>query len=121
MDYLGRYRDSLSQILLAINIDGVGYFKGKTAYSFYGCTAENQQKAQSALCNFSGLLEGEQWYQGDHMMFVQNQNPTIAFTSEKGRELMTTITHSPNDSPEIIDCDKLVELACALENLVTAF
>jgi aminopeptidase YwaD len=121
MDYLHRYGDSFGQIIVAINVDDVGYSKGNTAYSFYGCPAEIQQKAHSAFGKYAGLLRGEQWYQGDHMIFVQSQKPTIAITSDKVAELMATITHSPKDTPEIIDCNKLVELAYALESLVTAF
>ena len=34
MDYLVRYRDEFSGILLAINIDDVGYTKGRSSYSF---------------------------------------------------------------------------------------
>ncbi len=121
MDYLHRYSDKFQQILVAINIDDVGYSKGKTAYSFYGCPTEIQQKAHAAFDTHTGILEGEQWYQGDHMIFAQNQKPTIAVTSDKVAELMATITHSPKDTVEIIDCGKLVELASALENLVKAF
>jgi len=118
MDYLNRYSQGLSQISVALNIDDVGYFRGNTAYSFYGCPLQISQKAQAAFSNFAGLLEGEQWYQGDHMLFAQNQVPTIAVTSDKVQELMTTITHSPKDTPEIIDCKKLVELAYAIDEFV---
>ncbi|HEY9756839.1 MAG TPA: M28 family peptidase, partial [Oculatellaceae cyanobacterium] len=121
MDYLKRYNDCLKQNLLSINIDDVGYFKGNTAYSFYGCPPEIQQKAKAAFSKYEGLKEGEQWYQGDHMIFVQSQIPTMAITSDKVGELMATITHSPKDTPEIIDYAKLVALACALESLITAF
>jgi aminopeptidase YwaD len=121
MDYLKRYNDCLKQNLLAINIDDVGYFKGNTAYSFYGCPPEIQQKAKSTFSKHYCIKEGEQWYQGDHMIFVQSQIPTIAVTSDKIIELMNSITHSAKDTPEIVDCDKLIELACALESLVKTF
>jgi aminopeptidase YwaD len=121
MDYLRRYSDTFKQIFVAINIDDVGYSRGNTAYSFYGCPAEIQQKANTAFGKYAGILEGEQWYQGDHMIFAQSQKPTIAITSDKVEELMATITHSPKDTPEIIDCGKLVELACALESMVKSF
>ena len=121
MDYLHRYSDTFEQILVAINTDDVGYSKGNTAYSFYGCPEEIQQKANASFGKYTGILEGEKWYQGDHMIFAQSQKPTIAITSDKVAELMATITHSPKDTPEIIDCGKLVELASALESLVKAF
>lgn len=117
MDYLHRYSSDFDKILVAINIDGAGYFEGNTAYSLYDCPPEIQQKAKQAFGVF-GLIEGGQWYQGDHSMFVQSQQPAIAFTSEKAFEMLATITHTPNDTPKIVDCQKLVDLAYALESFI---
>ena len=55
------------------------------------------------------------------MIFAQSQVPTIAVTSDKVQELMATITHSPRDAPRILDYNKLVELAFAIEEFVRAF
>lgn len=118
MDYLQRHNEGLDQIFVAINIDDVGYFKGKTAYTFYECPTQIQQKTRSIFSQHSGVVEGEPWYSGDHMIFAQKSKATIAITTDVIAELMETITHSPKDTPEIIDCDKLVELAYALEKLV---
>jgi aminopeptidase YwaD len=117
MDYLHRCSSDFDKILVAINIDGAGYFEGNTAYSLYDCPPEIQQKAKQAFGVF-GLIEGGQWYQGDHSMFVQSQQPAIAFTSEKAFEMLATITHTPNDTPKIVDCQKLVDLAYALESFI---
>jgi aminopeptidase YwaD len=121
MDYLRRYGEGFAGIVAAINVDDVGYKQGKTAYSLYDCPDEIKQKALSIFSKYKGIIAGEPWYQGDHMIFVQNQKPSIAFTSEKVTELMATITHSPQDTPDIVDCGKLVELAHALHDLVTSF
>jgi aminopeptidase YwaD len=121
MDYLRRYGEDFARMVTAINVDDVGYKQGKTAYSFYDCPDEIKQKAHNIWGKYNGILEGEPWYQGDHMIFVQNKKPAIAFTSEKVSELMATITHSPKDTPDIVDCGKLVELAHALHDLVTSF
>ena len=64
-------------------------------------------------------MEGEQWYQGDHMIFVQKGIPAIAFTAERMAHLMAAITHTPKDRPEIVDVKKLVEVACVLKDFVT--
>jgi aminopeptidase YwaD len=119
MDYLRRYGESLGQILLAINIDDVGYVHGKTAYSFYGCSDEIQKRAEAAFDRYGGLMKGDQWYQGDHMIFVQSGNPAMALTSERMSELMASITHTARDGPEIVDCRKLVEVARALTTLIS--
>ena len=49
MDYLHRCSSDFDKILVAINIDGAGYFEGNTAYSLYDCPPEIQQKAKQAL------------------------------------------------------------------------
>lgn len=119
MDYLRRYEQELARMVTAINVDDVGYMQGKTAYSLYECLDEIIQKAAYIFGKYDGITAGEPWYQGDHMIFVQKGKPAIAFTAEKVAELMATITHSPKDTPDIVDCGKLVELANALHSFIT--
>ena len=111
----------MKEILVAINVDDVGYIHGKTAYSFYECPENIQEKAETVFGGYGGLMKGDQWYQGDHMIFVQNRNAAIAVTAERFSELMATVTHTPRDTPEIVDCGKLVEVAHALRSLITRF
>ena len=68
--------------------------------------------------DYPDLIEGEQWYSGDHMIFAQKSIHTMAITSENIIELMHTITHTHADVPEIVDYRKLVELSRALKQLV---
>ena len=119
MDYLRRYQQDFEKIMTAINVDDVGYIQGKTAWSTYECPAEPIRKTREIFGRYGGIVEGQPWYQGDHMIFVQNGKPAIAFTAEKVAELMATITHSPKDTPDIVDCSKLVELAEALHRFIT--
>ena len=93
MDYMRRYGDDLSKIALAINIDDVGYKKGKTAFSLY-CYPDTLKKQAEAVFNkYPTITRGEDWYQGDHMNFVQQNIPTIAFTSDQIPELMANIPY----------------------------
>jgi len=121
MDYLHRYGERMEEILVAINIDDVGYVHGSTAYSLYECSDEIQRKADITLGNSAGLMKGDLWYQSDHMIFVQQGRAAIAITAEKASELMATVTHTPRDTPEIVDCHKLVEIAHALNGFITQF
>jgi aminopeptidase YwaD len=118
MDYLNRYGEEFKDILLAVNVDDVGFMKGKSAFSFYDCSPELQIDAKSCFNDFTGLVEGEQWFNGDHMIFVQNGVSSLAFTAEKMPELMATPPPPARDTPEIIDPSKLVELALALSRLI---
>ena len=118
MDYLSRYGSEFNRIQLAINIDDVGYKKGKSAFSFYQCSPKIQQKAETIFQGFAGLVLGEPWFNGDHMIFVQSSVPALAFTAEQGSELMATVTHTTLDTPELVDPGKLVEVAQALNSLI---
>jgi aminopeptidase YwaD len=118
MDYLKRYGEQLPKVLLAVNVDGVGFKRGRSAYSFYECPPQIEGKATEVFQRFQGLVRGEPWFAGDHMIFVQNGVPSIAFTSECAPELMRTVIHTAADTPDIIDYSKLVEVAGSIHTLV---
>jgi aminopeptidase YwaD len=118
MDYLKRHGGESSDTLLAVNVDDVGYKKGQSAYSFYECPPPLEKKLKEVLQRFDGLAPGAQWFNGDHMLFVQSRIPAVAFTSEHVTELMATVTHTSGDTPDIIDCQKLVEVAASISDLV---
>jgi aminopeptidase YwaD len=110
----GRFGD----ILLGINVDDVGYRNSRVAYSMYACPAEMASVVHDAFVPRQGLVEGAPWYQGDHGLYLINQVPALALTSEALAELMGGITHTPRDTPEIIDPARLVEVAEALADLL---
>jgi aminopeptidase YwaD len=121
MDYLRRYGDQLQHVALVANVDDVGYVKGGSAYSFYECPPRLETHIEDIFDRFDGLLRGEPWYNGDHMIFVQQGVHSVAFTAEHMPELMRTVTHTANDTPDLIDSAKLVELARALSTLARSF
>ena len=116
--YLKENADTLAQVILGINIDVAGYHQGNTEYSLYGCPDEMADLIRTAFSSREGMVEGEPWYQSDHSLFVQNQVPAMAITSEHFMELSTHVTHTPKDSPEIVDSDKLVAVALVLRGLL---
>lgn len=118
MDYLKRYGGELNRIMLAINMDDLGYKEGNSAYSFYQCPQALHQKIVAVFQGFPGLVPGEPWFNGDHMVFVQNKVPAVAFTSQNMAEMMRTVTHTDLDTPDLIDPGKLVEVAQALNSLI---
>lgn len=110
IEYFIKNRANLDNVLLGINIDGAGYHKGDTSVSFYNCPAEIEEKTRKILLQQKRIIEGEPWFQGEHMAFVQSKIPAIAICSEKVEELMK-IEHTSKDTPDIIDTSKLVKLA----------
>ncbi len=121
MDYLKRYSEELGKILVAVNIDDIGYVNGNTHFSSYSLPIEIQGVLSKVVKRHEGIERGDPWYQGDHMIFVQNNVPSIAVTSENMVELMTQVTHTERDTVELVDMEKIVTLATALKQFIESF
>jgi aminopeptidase YwaD len=120
MLYLQHNPSPMNDIYLGINMDGAGYVDGRTAYSLYECPGDIAGLIHQSFPLEMGFMEGEQWYQSDHSLFVMNQRPALAITSEKFMHLSTYITHTAKDAPSLVETAKLVEIASALRNLLVS-
>jgi aminopeptidase YwaD len=118
MLYLNSNKGRFDEIRLGINLDGLGYREGDTAFSLYGCPEEPANLIRDAFSPWAGSVEGEPWVQGDHMLFVINQRPALALTSTEVLSLMNEIVHTDKDRVEIVDSEKLVQAARALCSLL---
>lgn len=118
VEYLKRYNGDFSSIVMAINMDDIGYIKGRTSYSFYGVPDEIAEKVRGVYAGKNDFFEGPPWYQSDHGIFMANGVPAMAITEESVVELMAEITHTEKDTPEIIDPKKLIENAEALAEII---
>ena len=116
--YLTINAGRFDEIILGINLDDVGYYKGDVAYSLYNCPSDIASVIHKVFSAHKDLIEGEPWYQGDHGLFLMNQVPALAITSELLTELMAEIAHTPKDRPETVDTTKLVHVAFALRDLL---
>ena len=54
------------------------------------------------------------------MIFVQGGKPAMAITSDQFEWLSTYVTHTEKDTPEIVDGERLVNVALGLRDLVMA-
>lgn len=99
-------------------MDGVGYHQGRAAYSLYECPDSIAEATRAAFAGHEMFVEGESWYQGDHMLFVINQRPALALTSELVVELMTDVIHTAQDNISIVDPGRLAAVAVALRDML---
>ncbi len=72
----------------------------------------------AVFAGYDNVAVGEPWYAGDHGLFLINQVPALAFTSEKMTFLMSNVVHTEKDTPAILKPSLLVETARALEALL---
>ncbi len=118
IEYLKQNEGRFDNILLAINMDGLGYKEGKTSYSLYNCPASIEEAVRATCLEYEDMSEGPQWYQSDHSLFVMNQRPAIALTSNAFDDLWSHIAHTKKDRPELVDTMKLVSAATVLHDLL---
>lgn len=123
MNYIAKNNNNFDDIILNINIDGAGYKDGKSAFSFYGVEENKKREIGDIIKNYPGIKEGVQWVQGDHSIFIQYGRPAIAVSSEWLTENFDSqeITHTEKDTPQLIDCAKLVEISLALAEIIRRF
>ena len=119
LEYLRQYADDFSSIQLAINLDDIGYVKGRTAFSFYGVQDEIAGQIRSVYKGKSDFFEGPPWFQSDHGIFMAKGVPAMAITEENVLELMAEVTHTEQDNPAIIDPGKLADNALALHEIIS--
>ena len=84
----------------------------------YECPLPIMNAIEKAFADEDTFLAGEPWFQGDHAIFLINQRPALALTSERVYELMTEFVHTERDTPEIVDPDKVARTALALYQLL---
>ncbi len=118
MLYLQANAGRMDEIVLAVNIDGVGFHQGSSAWSAYELPQELVSSAIQAFDSQPGIIQGESWNQGDHMLFVMNQRPAIAITSEQVWQTVSEFAHTTKDQPNLVNPAHLVHLAYALKELV---
>ncbi len=120
MNYIQSNQDTFNNILININIDGAGYKIGKSTFSFFDLTDNMQKTAQDIMSTHPEIVEGIQWPQGDHSIFVQYGRPAIAVSSKWFTENIDSqdITHTPKDNIDIVDCSKLIKIAEAIHDLI---
>jgi aminopeptidase YwaD len=118
MQYWNDYADDFQRILLGINIDAAGFVDGPTAYTTYGCDGEMDGAIQYALQAHPQIVKGEPWYQSDHGLFIQRGRPALAITSDRFKELTTNITHTEKDTPELVDLERVVDIALGVRDVI---
>lgn len=120
MNFISVNQGNFDSILLNINIDGAGYKEGPSAFSFFNLPEEIHHKATDVINRNPHIVEGIQWPQGDHSIFVQFGRPAIAVSSKWFLDHIDDqdITHTPKDRLEITDPVKVVNIAQALATLI---
>lgn len=122
MDYIRLYQENFKNIMFNINIDGAGYMEGPTAFSYYNIPDEITLIIKNIIQKEKSIVEGSQWHQGDHGIFIQNGCPALAVSSDWFIKNFDTqrITHTIRDNHQIVNCKLLVSIAKTLNEVIRA-
>ena len=120
MKYIEENRDNFDMICLNINIDGAAYKYGKSSFSFFNLPENINKVVNTEIKKYSGIVEGIQWPQGDHSIFTQMGKPAVAVSSEWFIKNIDNqdITHTPKDNLKIVDYQKIIEIATAINSII---
>lgn len=121
--FLRAHDQSLAGLSLGVNIDGIGAQGRATAFSLYNMGGQSPhaalgERARATLLAQPGLVEGPEWIQSDHFLFIAQGTPAVAFTSEGLEELITTVFHTLEDTLTGVDVQQVVGTAQALHSLL---
>ncbi|MCF8000544.1 MAG: Zn-dependent exopeptidase M28 [Halanaerobiales bacterium] len=115
--YFIKEKEKLGNIKLGVNIDGIGYFKGKTAFSLYNTEQSVNDTAHNIFSKKYNMKAGKQWYQGEHAILAQQGIPALAFTAELLDEILDKV-HTGKDNLKLVDTMKIVKNAQALQQFL---
>ncbi len=114
--YLDDNRGRLGDVMLGVNIDGLGVGEGADEFSLYGCPEALAEAVRYSL-EGEGMVEGPSWMEGDHSLFVQSSVPAVALTSSD-RMAVAKVSHSERDVPDVVDTGRLVAAARGLRSML---
>lgn len=121
LDWLATNEDHLDQVAVVINIDGAGYRGAPSAYSMYNVAGELAEQINRSFGAVESVVPGPDWYQSDHAIFAMRGHPAVAFTTQLVDEMLETLFHAPTDTPDQVDVSLLVDIARAIEHLISTW
>lgn len=104
-------------IAAVINIDGIGFKEVQTSITFFGCPEQLQDTVMNTAKNYGDFVTG-QFYESDHGFFWPLGIVTLALTSHDLMGLLGKITHTENDTPDILDYRKIEQAAGLVRDVV---
>jgi len=110
----------MDDIVLAINIDDLGWRGTGNHVSFYSCPPEIEGVVRTAMVAHPRTGEGPQWFQSDHGIFSMHGRPALAMACSDITGFMAGYAHSERDTLELADAALVAEAARFVCDVVAA-
>ena len=114
-EYLRRGEGDLGNILLAINMDGIGAWAGSNSLAIFSASDALFDYVDEAQKNYPAVVRVDPWPESNHSTFSMRGVPSLAFSAVGIRHL----AHTPADSIEQVSPQKVAEVIALVEDIVT--
>ncbi len=104
----------------AANVDGIGLRESSQGAAAFGWPAQWKTDLEQAY-HQNGIVAMEPWQQGDHMLYVLNDIPTLAFTSVGIFDIVDSVVHTADDTLDLVEPTKVLQVVRCLDELVRKF
>ena len=116
--YLELNSNNSDNILVGIDINKVGFKKGRSSYSLYNCPVKIGKNIRTVFDSYSNIVEKDRQQKDSHNLFLIMERPSLELSSERIKELNQLIINSEKDIPALLSVNHLVHLAHALHELI---
>ena len=102
------------ELIQFINIDAIGHFVIPDTISFYNWQDEEKSSCMKKIANECIIEEGDQWFQGEHVIFMNQGVKCITFSVGKSLD----IHHTPQDVFELLDFNHIKKIAILVKTII---
>jgi len=118
--YLKDCKQNNTDFKLVINMDSPCHVGSKVAVSTYNFDKNMSSLLDGLLKEHMQVVQGADWYSGDHVIYAMNGLPSIAITSSDFFEGGLKDVHTPKDTADTVDCNLIDSGAVFLAALLKA-
>jgi aminopeptidase YwaD len=111
-------QNELSDVSLAINLDGAGVVGRMTSLAVLGGAPGLQQAVDGFIRARPGWEPAPPWFESDHAIFAMRDVPALAVRSAGVHDLLGDVAHTDRDTLQMVDVSVLRDLAATLDDLV---
>lgn len=113
-EYLRRREQKLDDIVLAINMDGIGQYFAANSIATFGVSEELEAALRAITPAYPGLVWTDPWPESNHSTFSMRGVPAAAFTSTGRVEL----AHWPDDDLRWLNPARIADVAGLVVNIL---
>lgn len=118
VNYLNYVNNNQNKISLVINIDSPCHINSQSAISYYNINESQRAIINDSIKRYEKIVNGCEWYAGDHCAFTLKGIPCLAVTSSDLFEGALEYTHTFKDTLNTIDPELITTTAKFISDVI---